>query len=425
MDALDAEVADIVSAVPPDRRLLVTNHDALGYFADRYGFEIVGTVLPVHETLGRSIPGRARELGRRDRGRGRAGDLRRIAGLDRRRRRRSPTDLGVDVVSCTPTRSATTDPGGDVPRADALRRHRHRRRPRGMSDDFLTDPVVVVGRRRSRTTSSCGTTLWAVLLTALCTSLVGTWVVLRGMSFLGDALAHGVLPGIAIAFVLGGNTTLGRVPRRAGDGRRRQRRARRLAAARRRLDRRSSSSASSPSPSSSCPATQASYTGDLNRFLFGSITGVDTADLTASSSRPPITLAAVVVLLPRLPRRHLRRAPGAAVLGLHPRLAHVGLLVLLSVAIVASFATVGTSSCSPSSSPRRPRRRCSSRGCRRVMVVATVIGAVSGVVGLLISYHHATAAGATMALCTVAVFFVALVAPRRFSCAGTRRTSST
>jgi len=47
------------------------------------------------------------------------------------------------------------------------------------------------------------------VLTVLTTSLVGTWVVLRGMSFLGDALAHGVLPGIAIAFVLGGSTTIG------------------------------------------------------------------------------------------------------------------------------------------------------------------------------------------------------------------------
>ena len=51
--------------------------------------------------------------------------------------------------------------------------------------------------------------LAAVVLTAACTSVVGTWVVLRGMSFLGDALAHGVLPGVAIAFVLGGNTTVG------------------------------------------------------------------------------------------------------------------------------------------------------------------------------------------------------------------------
>ena len=43
--------------------------------------------------------------------------------------------------------------------------------------------------------------LWAALLTVVCTSVIGTWVVLRGLSFLGDALAHGVLPGIAVAFV--------------------------------------------------------------------------------------------------------------------------------------------------------------------------------------------------------------------------------
>ncbi len=45
--------------------------------------------------------------------------------------------------------------------------------------------------------------LLAGLLAVLATSIVGTWVVLRGMSFLGDALAHGVLPGIAIAAVVG------------------------------------------------------------------------------------------------------------------------------------------------------------------------------------------------------------------------------
>ena len=51
--------------------------------------------------------------------------------------------------------------------------------------------------------------LLAGILTVVTTSLVGTWVVLRGMSFLGDALAHGVLPGIAIAFIIGVDTTIG------------------------------------------------------------------------------------------------------------------------------------------------------------------------------------------------------------------------
>ena len=51
--------------------------------------------------------------------------------------------------------------------------------------------------------------LWAGLLAVLATSVVGTWVVLRGMSFLGDALAHGVLPGVAVAFVIGVDTSIG------------------------------------------------------------------------------------------------------------------------------------------------------------------------------------------------------------------------
>ncbi|HKY56301.1 MAG TPA: metal ABC transporter substrate-binding protein [Anaerolineales bacterium] len=43
---LDAWISEQVSQIPPERRLLVTNHEALGYFADRYGFTIVGAVLP-------------------------------------------------------------------------------------------------------------------------------------------------------------------------------------------------------------------------------------------------------------------------------------------------------------------------------------------------------------------------------------------
>ena len=59
--------------------------------------------------------------------------------------------------------------------------------------DFLTDPVAwwidpFVDNEFMRRA------LYAGLLTVVCTSVVGTWVVLRGMSFLGDALAHGVLP---------------------------------------------------------------------------------------------------------------------------------------------------------------------------------------------------------------------------------------
>lgn len=47
---LDEEVSRILDVVPAGRRVLVTNHDVLGAFADRYGFEVVGTVLPSNTT---------------------------------------------------------------------------------------------------------------------------------------------------------------------------------------------------------------------------------------------------------------------------------------------------------------------------------------------------------------------------------------
>lgn len=48
----DAEIAQTLSAIPEANRVLVTNHDALGYFAERYGLDVIGTVVPGGSTLG-------------------------------------------------------------------------------------------------------------------------------------------------------------------------------------------------------------------------------------------------------------------------------------------------------------------------------------------------------------------------------------
>ena len=64
-DALVAthhRIEDILSAVPDERRVLVTNHDSLGYFADRYGFRILGAVVPSGSTLAEPSPADLREL---------------------------------------------------------------------------------------------------------------------------------------------------------------------------------------------------------------------------------------------------------------------------------------------------------------------------------------------------------------------------
>jgi zinc/manganese transport system substrate-binding protein len=54
LESLDAEVADTLAAVPQERRVLVTNHEVFGYFADRYGFDVIGAVVP-GGTTGESV----------------------------------------------------------------------------------------------------------------------------------------------------------------------------------------------------------------------------------------------------------------------------------------------------------------------------------------------------------------------------------
>ena len=59
-----AETEKLVSGLLAHHRLLVTNHDSLGYFADRYGFEVIGTVLPTPSGLAEANPGQLEELAR-------------------------------------------------------------------------------------------------------------------------------------------------------------------------------------------------------------------------------------------------------------------------------------------------------------------------------------------------------------------------
>lgn len=250
--------------------------------------------------------------------------------------------------------------------------------------------------------------LWAALLSVVCTSVIGTWVVLRGLSFLGDALAHGVLPGIAIAFVLGANTTIGA-----------------LVAAVAMVAGVQLIRTASPLPDDASigvlfvgflalavvvmSAQRGSGAGDLTRFLFGSVTSVDSSDLRTLLIVTAITLTGVIVLHRALLVGTFD-AVQAQLLGFRPQLTHFVLLVLLALAIVASFETVGSLLVfafliAPPATASLFLRR-----VPLIMLAAVAIGAASAVIGLLISYHHDTAAGATMALVTVVLFLVALVA---------------
>ena len=62
LEAVDAEVATKVEQLPAASRKLVTNHEALGYFADRYGFELIGTVIPTPASMAQANPAGLEEL---------------------------------------------------------------------------------------------------------------------------------------------------------------------------------------------------------------------------------------------------------------------------------------------------------------------------------------------------------------------------
>ena len=100
--------------------MLVTNHDALGYFADRYGFEILGTVLPSTSTLTEASPGELEELGDGHRGRRRAGDLHRDASATSTDADALADRLGVEVVELYS--DALGEPGSGADTYDGLLR---------------------------------------------------------------------------------------------------------------------------------------------------------------------------------------------------------------------------------------------------------------------------------------------------------------
>jgi len=250
--------------------------------------------------------------------------------------------------------------------------------------------------------------LLAGVLTVITTSMVGTWVVLRGMSFLGDALAHGVLPGIAIAFIAGQSTTLGA-----------------LIAAGAMVGGISLIRSHSPLPDDASigvlfvgflalavvimSTQRASYTGDLNRFLFGSVAGVTNDDITRQAIAAAVTVGGVIVFYRAFLVMTFDETL-ARLLGLRPRLANAALLALVAIAIVSSFESVGNLLVFAFLVAPPAAASLIGRRVPIIMVISVALGSLAAVIGLLVSWHHRTAAGATMALTSVIVFFIVLAA---------------
>ena len=263
--------------------------------------------------------------------------------------------------------------------------------------------------------------LGAGTFAAIACGLVGTWVVLRGMTFLGDALAHGVLPGLALATVLGFSPMIGAVLSAgvmiAGIT---------VIAKRSRLGQDVAIGllfVGMLALGVVIISRSRSFAGELTGFLFGGITGVTVGDLVLGGLVALGVVVAVVVGYRALLMSSFN--PDAARLaGLRPGLTHTLLLVGITAAVVASFATVGALLVfalitAPAAAAIQLVRR-----VPWVLVTSVVLAEVSVVVGLLLSWHARLAAGAAMATTAVGIFLVALVVSETRATIASRRAAS-
>ena len=247
--------------------------------------------------------------------------------------------------------------------------------------------------------------LAAGLLAGTATAVVGTWVVLRGLTFLGDALAHGVVPGLALAVLWGFSPVLGAFAAAlvmsaavtVVGGRTRVREDTGIGLL----------FVGMLALGVVIISRAESFTTELTSVLFGDVLGVTPADVRGQAVATALVVTTSVVLhRPFLALTFNRNK--AATLGMRPGLAHVALMVLLAVAIVASFRAIGTLLVfglligPPATASLLVRR------VPLMMATAVGLSALSVVVGLAVSYHHDTAGGATVAGLAVAQFFAVL-----------------
>ncbi|MFD2340321.1 zinc ABC transporter permease AztB [Clavibacter michiganensis subsp. tessellarius] len=241
--------------------------------------------------------------------------------------------------------------------------------------------------------------LGGALVAILC-GVVGTWVVIRGMAFLGEALAHGMLPGVALATVLGLPVLVGgalsAVAMSLG-----------IAA----LQRRGRLSYDTSigllfvamlALGVVVVSHSGSFATDATSILFGDILAIAPVDIALLAGAAVVGLGVAwafhrpLVALALDPRI-------AAVLRLGPRSAQAALVGLVTLAVVASYQAVGSLLVvglllAPAVAAGHWTARIPTR-----MALAAVLGIASVLVGLLVSWHAATAAGASVAATAIAV----------------------
>ena len=258
------------------------------------------------------------------------------------------------------------------------------------------------------------------LLAALMSSFVGVWLVLRGMSFFGDAFVHGVVPGIAAAVVFSFSPYLGAA----------------LAAlvmvTLMELVYRTTSLKEDTAIGLLFVGMMAlgvvlisradSFQGSLTAILFGDALGVTWDDIGVQLLF--VVGVGIMSMVLYRPLMALSFSPDKAhALGMRPQLTHWLLLLMIAGAVIGSFQAVGTLLVLGLLIGPAATAALITRTVPRMIIASLIIGVVSVTVGLILSYHLGTAAGASMALVAIVGFFLVLTI-REISVALTRRQRS-
>ncbi len=246
----------------------------------------------------------------------------------------------------------------------------------------------------------------AVIVGIVC-AVLGAYVILRGMAFFGDALAHAVLPGVAVGYLLGGGARgpvfwwamgtallsalgIGTVSR----------------SARIKEDTAIGIVFSGMFALGIALISMVrNYTADLTHFLFGDVLGVGTSDLVLIASFGLLILLVIVAFYKEFLVVSFDPVL-AATLRLPIRLLDYLLIGLIAMSIVVSLQTVGVTMMVAMLVTPAAAASLLTRRLARMMIIASLIAVFSGIIGLYLSYYLNLASGAAIVLTCTAVFAV-------------------
>ena len=253
--------------------------------------------------------------------------------------------------------------------------------------------------------------LFAAILVGLLCPILGTYVVLRGMAFLGDALAHIILPGVVIAFLTGiplviGALVMGVLTAFA------------IGALSEKDNLREDSAigvifAGAFALGIALLSATDGYAVDLTHFLFGNLLGVTNVDLWTMLGLSAVVLAVIAIFFKEL--QVVSFDPTLArTLRLSVRAFDYLLLILIAVTIVVALQAVGISLMLAMIVTPAAAASLFTRRLLPMMLWGSLIGLVSGVVGLYASFYIEIASGPSVVLVATLIFIlVFLFAPER------------